>query len=66
MMCLTTAIIPIITKNVRLTTCHLQDDAHTSVTSRQTKVSALRKKRKPAMRLFVIYDTYVRTPDKER
>ena len=34
MMCLTAAIIPIITKNVRLTTCHLQDDAHTSVISR--------------------------------
>lgn len=66
MMCLTTAIIPIITKNVRLTICHLQDDAHTSVTLRQTKVSALRKKRKPEMRLFVIYDTYVRTPDNER
>lgn len=66
MMCLTTAMIPIITKNVRLTTCHLQDDAHTSVTSRQTNVRALRKKRNSAMRLFVIYDTYVRTPDKER
>lgn len=66
MMCLTTAMIPIITKNVRLTTCHLQDDAHTSVTLRQTKVSSLRKKRKPEMRLFVIYDTYVRTPDNER
>lgn len=66
MMCIIAAIIPIITKNVRLTTCHLQDDAHTSVTLRQTKVSALRKKRKPEMRLFVIYDTYVRTPDNER
>ena len=66
MMCLTAAIIPIITKNVRLTTCHLQDDAHTPVISRQTKVSTLRKKRKPDMRLFVIYDTYVLTPDNER
>lgn len=66
MMCLIAAMIPIITKNVRLTTCHLLDDAHTSVTLRQTKVSALRKKQKPEMRLFVIYDTYVRTPDKER
>ena len=66
MMCLTAAIIPIITKNVRLTTCHLQDDAHTSVISRQTKVSTLRKNRKPDMRLFVIYDTYVRTPDNGR
>lgn len=66
MMCLRAAMIPIITKNVRLTTCHLQDDTHTSVISRQTKVSTLRKKRKPEMRLFVIYDTYVRTPDNER
>lgn len=66
MTCLIAAMIPIITENVRLTTCHLQDDTHTSVTSRQTNVRALRKKRKPEMRLFVIYDTYVRTPDKER